>query len=34
MLLNRPARFMATFNVAIENMEMFKYVQDICLLKN
>ena len=28
MLLNRPARFMKLFNLAIENMERFKYVQD------
>ena len=28
MLVNRPTRFMTLFNLAIENMKRFKYVQD------
>ena len=28
MLLNRPVQFMKLFNLAIENIERFKYVQD------
>ena len=28
MLLNRAVRFMARFNLAIENMARFKYVQE------
>ena len=33
MLLNSPALFMEMFNILIENMALFKYVQD-CLARS